>query len=195
MNLERFSLKFFARPGADINEAIFIDIFHEWIRLKRLSGILLDVVDYRHVPEGPGIMLISHDINFSVAYSGGRFKLSAQRKRGAGLTQQERILELIRASVEFGALLETDPRLNGRLRLEGGAFHYIANDRLLAPNTTATFLALQPDLSAVATRLYPGQRVSLTRQQNDPRERLTALVEAGASLDMAVLRERVGVMA
>jgi hypothetical protein len=92
-------------------------------------------------------------------------------------------------------LLETDARLNGRLRLEGGAFHYIANDRLLAPNTVATFLACLPDLSAVAALLYPGQTVSITRQQNDPRERLTILVEADVPVDMAALAERVGVVA
>jgi hypothetical protein len=194
MDIERFCLKFFARPGAPVDDAIFIDIFHEWIRLKKLGGILLDVADYRHVPEGPGVMLITHDINFGMDYSEGRFGLLAQRKRGSGRNHQERLLELAQATVIFGALLEADPRLAGRLRLEGGNFHYIANDRLLAPNTEAAFAALQPDLAAAAALIYPGQPVSITRLPNDPRDRLTAVVDAG-SLNMSVLQEIMGVVA
>jgi hypothetical protein len=194
MEIERFCLKFFARSGAPVDDAIFIDIFHEWIRLKKLGGILLDVADYRHVPEGPGVMLITHDINFGMDYSGGRFGLLAQRKRGSGRNHQERLLELAQATVIFGALLEADSRLVGQLKLEGGTFHYIANDRLLAPNTEAGFVALQPDLAAAAALIYPGQPVSITRLSNDPRDRLTAIVDAG-SLNMSVLQEIMGVVA
>jgi hypothetical protein len=191
MNIERFCAKFFARPGTNINDAIFIDIFHEWIRSKQLGGILLDVADYRHVPDGPGIMLITHEINFSMDYADGRFGLLAQRKLGQGSNHQVRILELIRATAAFGALLEADSRLRGKLSLEGGTFHYIANDRLAAPNDDSSFAALKPDLEAAAHIIYPGRQVSITRLQNDPRDRLTAIVEAG-SIDMEVLLETVG---
>jgi hypothetical protein len=194
MSLERFCLKFFARPGAPLNDAVFIDIFHDWIRLKKLPGILLDVADYRHVPEGPGVMLITHDINFGMDYNSGAFGLLAQRKRGSGRSHQENLLELARATITFGALLEADPRLAGQLRLEGGAFHYIANDRLLAPNSEAGFAALQPDLAAVAALIYPGQEVAIARLPNDPRERLTVAVEAG-SLNFSALLEAVGITA
>ncbi|MCB0198264.1 MAG: hypothetical protein KDJ65_40355, partial [Anaerolineae bacterium] len=99
MNIERFCVKFFARPETNLDDAVFIEIFHEWIRLKTLPGILLDVADYRHVPDGPGIMLITHEINFAMDYSEGRFGLLAQQKLSQGVTQQERILDLVRATV------------------------------------------------------------------------------------------------
>jgi hypothetical protein len=194
MDIERFCLKFLARPGTKVDDAVFIDIFHEWIRLKKLGGILLDVADYRHVPEGPGIMLISHEINFAMDYSEGRFGLLAQRKQGYGLNHQERILELARATVAFGALLEADPRMRGKLSLEGGLFHYIANDRLVAPNSEAGFAGLKPDLEAAAAIIYPGLPVSVRRLENDPRDRLTVVVEAG-SVDLSVLLDTVGVVA
>ncbi len=195
MDLDRFCIKFFARPGAEVDEAIFIDIFHEWIRQKKLGGILIDVADYRHVPEGPGIMLISHEINFAMDHADGRLGLLAQRKLGHGRNHQERLLELVQATAAFGTLLEADLRVAGKLSLEGGMFHYMSNDRLLAPNTEASFAALKPDLAAAAAIIYPGhQGVSLTRLQNDPRDRLTVVVEA-RSLDMSVLLETVGVVA
>ena len=49
MTIERFCVKFLAQREADLDDAVFIDIFHEWVRLKKLGGILLDVADYRHV--------------------------------------------------------------------------------------------------------------------------------------------------
>lgn len=194
MNIERFCIKFFARPGPDIDEAGFIDIFHEWIRLKKLGGILLDVADYRHVPNGPGVMLITHEINFAMDHTDDRFGLLAQRKLGQGHSHQERLLELLRATVAFGALLEADPRVQGKLSFEAGLFEYISNDRLAAPNDDATFAALQPNLAAAAALIYPKRGVSITRVQNDPRARLTAVVDAG-SVEMSELLETVGVVA
>lgn len=195
MTIERFAVKFFARPGVEIDDAVFIDIFHEWIRLRSLSGVLLDVADYRHVPEGPGIMLITHDINFSMDYAEGRFGLFAQRKRGSGLTHQERLLDLVRATVEFGALLAADSRVAGRLSLEAGAFHYLSNDRLAVPNSEAGFAAIQPDLAAAAGLIYPAQTASITRIENDARDRLTVHIDSSQSLSMQALLDSVGVVA
>ena len=194
MNLNRFCIKFFARPETKIDDSVFIDLFHEWIRLKTLPGTLLDVADYRHVPEGPGIMLITHEINFAMDYSYGRFGLYAQRKLGAAERHQDRILELVRATALFGSLLESDARVAGRVRLEAGSFHYQANDRLQASNTAETYTALKPDLVAAAEVIYPGQAVSLNWVDNDPRDRLTIAV-AGPPVTMQVLADTVGVMA
>lgn len=195
MNLDRFCLKFFAQPGADVDDAVFIDIFHEWIRLKKLGGVLLDVADYRHVPGGPGVMLITHEINFAMDYTEGRFGLLAQRKLGHETGHQARILELARATVAFGALLETDPRLAGRLKLEAGRFHYQSNDRLLAPNTASAFNEIQPDLQAAAEIIYPGRPVTITRVNNDPRDRLTIIVDSGQAAPIGALAESAGVVA
>jgi hypothetical protein len=63
----------------------------------------------------------------------------------------------------------------------------MANDRLQAPNTDEAFAALKPDLEAAAAQLYPGQQVSVTRLENDPRDRLTAIVEMVGSVDIATL--------
>lgn len=192
MTIERFCVKFFARPDTNIDDAIFIDIFHEWIRYQKLSGILLDVADYRHVPEGPGIMLITHEINFAMDYSEGRFGLLAQQKLAQGATYQECLQGLVRATANFGALLEADPRIAGKFSLEGGTFHYMSNDRLLLPNTATAFASIRPDLETAAAVIYPGQAVSITQLDNDPRDRLTVVVEA-ESVDIGVVAESVGV--
>lgn len=193
MNLERFSIKFFAHPGTNVDDAVFIDIFHGWIRYKKLDGILLDVADYRHVPEGPGVMLITHEINFAMDYTEGRFGLLAQRKLGQGADLRERILELARATVAFGVQLESDPRIAGKLKLEAGDFLFQTNDRLLAPNTTSTFSELEPDLKAAAKTIYSGQPVTITQLDNDPRDRLSIVIDTGRSLEIGRLVETAAV--
>lgn len=186
MDVERFCLKFFAREGG-VDEACFIPIFHDWIRLKSLPGTLIDVADYRHVPDGPGIMLISFDINYAMDHGGGQFGLSAQRKLGSEGSHSERIVDLAKRMARFGTLLEEDTRLGGAFALEGGKFHYCANDRLRLPNTEESFAALQPELLAAAAVLYGDQPVVVSRLENDPRERLTVVVEAAGPVAMAAL--------
>ncbi|MEB3335414.1 MAG: hypothetical protein VKP70_10570 [Cyanobacteriota bacterium] len=170
-----------------MDEACFIPIFHDWIRLNSLPGPLIDVADYRHVPDGPGIMLISHDINYSMDHGGGQFGLSAQRKLGQEGTHPERIVALAQRLARFANLLESDTRLAGSFALEGGTFHYIANDRLRLPNTAEAFAALQPDLEAAGASLYGSKPVSVMRLDNDPRERLTAVVSTAGPLSLATL--------
>ncbi|HBB32577.1 MAG TPA: hypothetical protein DDZ80_07055 [Cyanobacteria bacterium UBA8803] len=189
MDLERFCLKFLVRPETTIDETTFIEVFHEWIRLRTLKGTLIDVADYRHVPNGPGVMLITHEINYAMDRGNGELGLYAQRKLGQGETHKERVLELAKATATFGALLESDSRVAGKLRLEGGKFYYMANDRLRAPNTEEAFATLKPDLEAAAAELYPGQNVSITRLDNDARDRLTAVVQVEKSIDISALAQ------
>ena len=186
MDLERFCLKFFVRE-TDIDETTFIPIFHDWIRQKTLPGTLLDVADYRHVPDGPGIMLIAYETNYAMEHIDGQFGLSGQHKLGEGNTNKERILDLAKRMASFGDLLESDERVAGKIKFEGNKFLYRANDRLKAPNTDETYAALKPDLADAAESLYPGKSVSITRVDNDPRSRLEILVEVADAVDISSL--------
>lgn len=187
MNLERFCLKFLAQAEPSLDRSKFVEIFHEWIRERKLPGTLIDVADYLHVPHGPGVMLIAHEINYGMDWAGGQFGLYAQRKLGDEETHQERLLGLIKSAATFGELLESDRRVKDKLKLEGGKFYYLSNDRLHAPNTAETFQSLKPDLEAVASTIYPGQKVSVTRLENDPRERLTAVIEGENAVAISAL--------
>ncbi|MFM7236114.1 MAG: hypothetical protein ACKOYK_04985 [Cyanobium sp.] len=133
-------------------------------------------------------MLISHEINYAMEHGGGQFGLSGQRKLGGGSSNQERILDLARRLALFGTLLEADQRLGGQLHFNGGSFLYQANDRLRAPNTAEAFAAIQSDLQTAGEALYGNQPVTVTRVENDPRDRLTALVQTNGSMAMASLQ-------
>src|SRR3954465_5689913 len=44
-----------------IDLAAFAPVFQRWIQQKSVEGQFVDVADYRHVFEGPSIVLIGHD--------------------------------------------------------------------------------------------------------------------------------------
>lgn len=187
MSLERFCVKFLATPDSQVDEESLIPIFHEWIRLHTLKGTLIDVADYRHVPNGPGMMLITHEINYAMEHGGGQYGLSAQRKLGYESSQTEKILSLVKSAANFGALLESDRRVSGNINFQGNQFVFIANDRLNAPNTEETFNQLKPELEAVAAQLYPNQKITVSRVNNDARARLSVLIQAENAVKIADL--------
>ena len=58
----RVCVKLYAEDRG-IGDQTFVPIFHEWIRDQALEGLVLfDVADYAHVPDSPGIVLVTYEI-------------------------------------------------------------------------------------------------------------------------------------
>ena len=64
------------------NLAAFSGVFQGWIQRKALDGQLIDVADYRHVFEGPSVVLIGHDGDYTIEKRDGRLGLLFTRKPG-----------------------------------------------------------------------------------------------------------------
>lgn len=189
MDLQRFCVKFFARDGSDVDEARFTEVFHDWIRRKPIPGILVDVADYRHVSNGPGIMLIGHEANIAMDRAGGRFGLLYQRKIAQEGALLERILAAVATALQACHGLEQEPRLDGNLVFEAGGFEFVSNDRLLAPNEPTAAAELSGPLASAAECLYP-EGASIKRVSDEPGERLRFSVSAAASTDIGTVLAR-----
>ena len=61
----RTQVKFFLSNADAVDLAAFAPVFQRWIQQKSLEGQLVDVADYRHVFEGPGVVLIGHDSDYT----------------------------------------------------------------------------------------------------------------------------------
>src|ERR1700689_1480437 len=76
MNLQHVNVKLLAKDWEKINDQIdlepLIPIFHSWIEGKIFEELLLDVADYRHVPEGPGVVLIGLQADYGGDKTVGR---------------------------------------------------------------------------------------------------------------------------
>ncbi len=157
MDAQKLQLKIFATPESarDIQPEAFISVFHRWIKESVLSDLVIDVANYLHVPEGPGVVLIGHGTDYAMDWGDGRLGLLCNRKR-LGPAPADRLADLARRTLHAAALLEREPTLGGKLRFATGEFLFRINDRLAAPNRDATFAAIKPELEAFARRLFAG---------------------------------------
>src|ERR671925_120500 len=109
----RIKVKYFVQDPAAIDLPAFAPIFQRWIQEHRVEGLLLDVADYKHVQDGPGIVLIGHEADYSLDLSGGRPGLVYDYKRGwdATASLQERLRIVLRGALAGCQALEADPAL------------------------------------------------------------------------------------
>ena len=179
--LQRICVKLYA-PEPGIGDQDFVPIFHDWIRDQSLANLVLfDVADYAHVPESPGIVLVTHEASFSLDRSDCRFGLLAQRRIDGSGEAAEMIAITIRQALQVAAKLEADPRLEGRLSFDRSTIRIEANDRLRAPNTEDGYRTLEPVIRRAIAEVLADQAPSVTRVANDPRDRLAAEVRVAAT--------------
>ncbi len=143
---QHINVKIFVADAARINLADAVPVFHRWIRDNVCKEMLVDVADYRHVPAGPGVMLIGHEANYSLDNRENRLGLLYNRKAVLNGTAQDRLRQAHGAALAACKRLESDPAFGGNLRFELGRCEVFVNDRLLAPNTDETWLLLKPEL-------------------------------------------------
>jgi hypothetical protein len=172
MELYKLGIKIFvANPGA-VNPRDFIPVFHAWIKEQKIAGhLLIDVHDYSHVQNGPGILLVAHEGNFSLDQAEGRLGLVYYRKQPVAGDSLKITFESARSAAR---LLEGEPTLNG-IRFRTNEFLVFSNDRLLAPNTAEA----RVELETAIRNTFPGATISLALRAADPRERLAFVVKPG----------------
>src|SRR5882762_10312759 len=86
--IQHVRVKIFAREPAPVDLGDAIAVFHRWIQERACPELLIDVADYRHVPNGPGVMLIGHEANYSLDTTKGRLGLLYYRKQPGGSAQE-----------------------------------------------------------------------------------------------------------
>jgi hypothetical protein len=171
--LQHINLKIFAAPAEGVELAGAIPVFHRWIQARSRPEMLIDVADYSHVPDGPGVLLIGHEANYGLDLGHGRLGLLYNRKAPGGDTPAERLQQAYESARDACRLLEQEPEFQGKLAFPGDEIELVLNDRLLYPNTAETWNAVRGDIEAFFDGLYGKGRYEITRAA-DPRERFRA---------------------
>lgn len=187
--LHRLGIKVFAGAGNPAPLTDFIPLFHRWIQQSLLDELLIDVADYSHVPDGPGIVLVGLDGNYGVDETGGRRGLLYYLKRPLDGSVEGQVEIACRRALTACRLLEQDAQAGG-IGFGTGELQFIANDRLAAPNTGETFAETEPLLRKLASRLYPGAEVTLAHDP-DPKERFTVTLKSSAPAPVEELLSRI----
>lgn len=192
MDAYRLNVKLYFEPSTEIAGERLIPIFHRWIQQGRLDELMIDVADYKHVADGPGVMLIAHDANYAVDAVDGRPGLFYGRKRPAAGAFADRLRDAFARTIRFGLAFESEKELRG-IGIATDRWSFRVNDRLLAPNTEETFVEVEPELRALTAGLFAGARVEMRREE-DPRALFGVRIAASAKPGLAVLAERLATM-
>lgn len=145
MTPNRITIKFFIDPENEEPLPDLVPVFHRWIQEDAVPGLLIDVADYRHVPEGPGLLLVGHEVDYGLDYSHGRAGFLTRRKRlfSGGLAQD------LAQTLDWAVTAAQQLRQDAGLRLRPDHLAISFPDRLQAPNEPATAVAYQAALESV----------------------------------------------
>src|SRR5258706_10664559 len=140
MDLQHFNVKLFVDQPETVDLAAFMTVFNGWIQDQATEELLIDVADYRHVQEGPGVVLIGHEANYSLDNAEDRLGLLYNRKAPLPGSNQDRLRQAVRAALLAAQRLAVKPGL----KFSGGEAQGGGNDRLLAPQTEEALESAQP---------------------------------------------------
>ena len=170
MDLYKIGIKLFVTNPQAVRLRDFIPVFHGWIQEQKVAGHqLIDVHDYSHVHNGPGILLVAHEGNFSMDQDGGRLGLFYYRTRPLEGGFEANLKNILQTALQACTLLESEPKLDG-LKFDTKEMLVIANNRLLAPNDAAARATIEPIIARTLGK------ATLAPQATDPRERLAFMV-------------------
>lgn len=190
MQLQHVNVKLLVNKVEERDLEPLIPVFHSWIQgqgFGEISGeLLLDVADYRHVPEGPGVVLIGHEGNYSVDNTANRPGVRYNRKAALDGSNQDRLRQAARAALLACQRLESEPLLQGKLGFNGREIDLFFNDRLLVPNREGTRETVQSDLATFFQRLFRGGEYSVSYGQ-EPRELFGVSVKSARTFPVAAL--------
>ena len=161
--VQHINIKIFVENPSAIDLADAIPVFHNWIKNSVCDEMLVDVADYRHVPAGPGVLLIGHQANYSLDHREGRLGLLYNRKDALPGTFRDRLNQAFGAALRATELLEDEPPFRGKLKFNRALTEVFVNDRLLAPNTDETWQALKPAIQ----EYFPG---CVLERRGEPRD-------------------------
>jgi hypothetical protein len=156
--LQHINVKLPVKDPASVDLAAVVPVFHTWIQGQIFDELLLDVADYAHVPDGPGVILIGHEADYALDNTDGQLGVRYNRKAPLPGSNLDRLEQAVRSALRAFERLGQD--LN--LYFNGRDVEIVINDRLLAPNTAETRKAVEPELRSLFNSLFAGADYSLT---------------------------------
>ena len=193
MKPNRITVKFFLAPDpqASVDLGPFIPLFHRLIQHQRVEGLLIDVADYAHVPEGPGVILIGHDVDYGIDQTGGKAGLLVTAKRN----ESEELPALLRTTLRRAlvAIQAIEAENESDVVFDSRGLELRILDRLASGKSDADFEQVLASVRPVLEELYRGANLNLSREFSDePRQAFTIHLEGAPALDYDPAIEQLG---
>lgn len=180
----RLQIKIFVENPVDV--AVFTGIFQNWIQQNKLNEMLIDVADYRHVFQGPGIVLIGHESDYAMDSGAGRLGLLYTRKHQLDASVTDQLRASFFRALTACRLLENAPVLKKKVKFRTDELEVRFVDRLQLPNIPESFDLVREDLNTVLAEIYGGP-VDMARLSMDPRQLFAIGVRAAENAGVDAL--------
>jgi len=185
MELQHLIVKIPVQGELAVEPGVFIDLFHRWVAGQSVPELLVDVADLRHVPAGPGVVLVGYQADYAIDHMDHRWGLLYRRKDIVGGSDGDRLRQAVGAAAHACGRIEQE--LNGQVTFSRSAFEIIVNDRLLAPNTAESLSAITPAIQAFARQVLGHDAVAIAPHDSDRRRRFGVTVRCDQSFELDVL--------
>ena len=127
MNLQKFGIKLFFQPNGSYPYRDFIPELHQWIQNDSIDDhLLIDVVDYSHIPDGPGIMLVAHEGHFSLDQENFKPGLLYMRKKNISGSFKDRFNKVLSTTILAARMLSQDKNIKA-VDFFPNSFRFISN--------------------------------------------------------------------
>ena len=183
MDLQKFGIKLYLTTNGSFDSKDFIPVFHNWIQEKVINDhLLIDVADYSHIPDGPGIMLIAHEGHFSLDQENHQPGIMYMRKTELDGTFNDRFNKILSTVIEAADQLRNN-NINKDINFINNSFRFIANNRLYAENTIENQTLYKKKIKNVLNEIYPDSNVEFVDVSNE-NERLAFTVNFSNDIDI-----------
>lgn len=194
MEFQHINIKLFIKNPENVNLEALVPVFHAWIQNQEPGELLLDIADYRHVPSGPGIVLIGHEGNYSLDNSDGRLGVRYNRKAALEGTNFDRLIQATQSALAACQRLESEPALGGKIQFNGREMAASINDRLLAPNSPQTLAAAEPEFRDFLSTLFGAADFTLSHAR-DSRCLFSVYIKASQAFSTSELLDNLNSLA
>jgi hypothetical protein len=142
-----------------------------------MPELLIDVADYCHVPDGPGVVLVAHEAEYGMDHTDGRWGLRYNRKAPSPGSNLDRFAEAFSGACRACARLENEFADVGPLRFSRTEFEVFVNDRALAPGAAEVLAEFREELQRWLGATWSGNEFEM-KGPRDLRRRVGAVVRA-----------------
>jgi len=180
MELQHVNIKIFVDGDLPATPDTFINIFHNWTAEQSCDELLIDVADYRHVPAGPGVVLVGLEADYAMDNAESRWGLLYNRKAATDGSNSDRFSQAFHAAAAACQRLEA--AMPG-LSFSRQEFQLLINDRALAPNVPETWEACREEIETfVKSQLGHGDATITV--EPDPRRRFGVTIKTDVPFEL-----------
>ncbi len=163
---KRLGVKFSLKQQPTLQPEDILPIFQRWIQEHAIEGMLIDVIDYKHVPAGPGIVLIADEFDLAYDLADGEIGLYYIRKRNLPESLDDSLRLVFSRSLAAARALEAEAPDDIVFDYRSAKISFL--DRIHYRNEPEIFEAVRRTLSETLSEVF-GADIVISRMYDDPR--------------------------